>query len=680
MKGGYDLAQTSKRPGSAKGDPSPALFRFCDACGVADLSELKRFLDVLCAPGNAVLEGNRECLRVLADRQAEFIKAERELGYGKAEVWHLPDASHVTGPRILVFPTGHLTFYGIHGRRILCTDPDGTPLHECEWVRAESGAIKMTRARTQLDCRQWVGIRPEATEQVGALDLSAQPGWQGVAFDELRQMVAKAWNVPLDDVRYFYPDESFTRDDSGHVTIRLKKDGVYLLPDGTFNRPVFVSYMGAVPWARIDLLNVVELYQSTLFGVGGAAFDLIWGLCDDQRLAEGPIPLRYRGLPTFPAEQAYGLFCAYFRPEAPAGEDPAALFMDHQRGYQIAWWPRPDPPWRYFDRAHGLCVTVQGGMVEKVNVIDDPVGIPYYNAAMKGYVLCDRAISVVGGTLQLRDGDRATEIPLSPAWGVTRETPRVTLPSYPFGWRALFGGGPPKVDPVRAWTTTLLFPDDESPVSEESTQLFVLELIYVYLNELPDLPSRLKKIHRVLIHNFDPVCAGFVNPDYTQRRYTVLYNRPEWAQKSAQVIWDRAARGGRLDQASHSFGDWTAPGAGLEAIRSVDFLPERELRAWTYGGKYELIYEWIPFASYDDPLECEAIVKDVARALAPRGLACVVGPPCVVSLLTAQGLRVFRHGGSEDLIQAPAVVEHFRIYPSTRVNPDLTIALGEKSD
>lgn len=628
------------------------------------MSEMKRLLDVLIASGNIALEGNRACVQFLSERAADFIKTEREKDCGKTTVWHLPHASSPTGPGVLVLPTGHQVFYGTHGRRILGADPDGTPLHECEWTRADSGAMKMTRARVQLDCRQWVGIRSEATEQVTTLELPAQPDRPELTCDDLRQMAAKSWNVPLDDVRYFYPDESFARDDSGHVTIRLKKDGLYLLEDGTFTRPRFVSYMGAIPWARIDLLNVVELYQSTLLGTGGAAFDLIWGLCEDQRLEEGPIPLRYRGLPTFPSDQAYGLFCAFFRPEVAGGEDPAELFMDHQRGYQIAWWPRSDPPWRYFDRTRGLCVTVQNGVVQKVTVIDDAVAVPYVSIETRGFASCERTVSVVGGNLQLRDGNRTIEVPVNPSWGVTQEMPRGRPPqTYPFGWRSFFGGGPPKLDPVRAWTTALFFPEDGSQVGEESTQLFVLEQIYDYLNRLPDLPSRLRKIHRVLIHNFDPICAGFVDPDYALRRYTVLYNRPEWAQKNAQVIWDRAAREGRL-----------------EVVRSVDFLPERDLRAWTYGGKYELIYEWIPFADYDNPSTREAIVRDVAHALAPHGLAFVVGPPCVASLLQTHGLRLLCSGGSEDMRELPAMVEHFRIHPNTQVNPHVTVVMGEKSD
>ncbi len=628
------------------------------------MSEVKQFLDVLSAPGAVVFDGNRSSLRLLSDRATDLIGTERTEDSGTTTVWHFPDASPEAGACIRVLPSGHMVAYGRQGRRILCADPGGTPLHECEWTRAGSGVARMTRARIQLDCGQWVGIRPEATEQVTTLPIPPHGGPCVPTFDDLRRMAAQSWNVPLDDVRYFYPDGSFARDASGHITIRLKKDGLYFLEDGSFAHPRFVSYMGAIPWARIDVLNVVELYQSTLAGTGGAAFDLIWGLCDDQLREEGAIPLRYRGLPTFPSDQAYGLFCAFFRPETPAGEDPYKLFMDTRRSYEIAWRLRPDPPWRYFDQRRRLCITAQNGVVQKVTPIHDAAAVPYVNIGMRGFASCGRTVSAAGTVLQLRDGHRVTDIPLDPVWNVAPpKEPPGPPPSYPFEWRSMFGGGLPTLDPARVWTTAHFFPADGSQVGEEATQLFVLEQIFNCLNTIPDLPSRLKKTHRVLIHNFDPVCAGFVDPDYAQRRYTVLYNRPEWAIRNAQSVWDRAAREGRL-----------------EAVQKVDFLPERELRAWTYGGRYELIYEWIPFADYGDPRECEAVVKDVARALTPRGLVFVVGPPCVASMIPAHGLRLLCKEGPEDMRGLPVMIEHLRIHPDTRVNPDLTVVMGEKGD
>lgn len=626
------------------------------------MPEGKRILDVLSTSGNVILEGNQTSVRVLTEQASDLVEAEQEEVSGKTKVWYLPGHPLVAAARVMVLPTGHMVFYGTHGRRILGTDPEGTPLHECEWIYSETGMIQMTRARIQLDSQQWVGIQAKATEQVTTLEVPAHQEAQEPAPDCFRQMAAKAWGVPLDDLCYFYPDESFTRDESGRVRVRLKKDGLYLLEDGTFDHARFVSYMGAIPWARIDLLNVVELFQSALLGTGGAAFDLIWGLCEDQRIAEGPIPLRYRGIPTFPSDQAYGLFCAFFRPEAPDGQDPHTLFMDTQRAYQIAWWPRPDPPWRYFDHARRLCVTVQGEMAQKVTVVDDLVAVPYVNLGMKGFASCERTVSVVDGNLRLRDREEVAEIPLNPMWGITGSTPETArLQSYPFGWRSFFRGALPKVDPIRAWMTALVFPDDESEVGEDSTQLFVLEQIYDYLNQLRGLRSRLERTHWVLIHKFEPVCAGFVDPDNLPRRYTLLYSRPEWAQKNAQAIWDRAARDGRLD-----------------AVFEVEFVPEQTIAGTTYGGPYDLIYRWIPFDQYDDLPACEAVVKEVAHATSSGGLAVVAGPPDLVTWFPLNGLHPLCHGGVDDLIRLPAVIEHFRIHPNTRIKPQLTVVMGEK--
>ena len=609
-------------------------------------------------PGTVVLEHNQ----INVDYFAEHASSLRMTGLpGSASEWHFLDPLS-RNPHLRILPTGHLVFYGIHGRRFLCTDPSGTPLHECEWIPDNSGMFKMARARVQLDSGQWVGIQSEATEQSSSLELPVQHKGQEQSPDELRHMAARAWGVPVEDIQYFYPDESFQQENSWHVKVHLRKDGLYFLEDGSFEHRRFVSYMGAMPWSRIDLLNVVELYQSTFPGTGGAVFDLIWGLCDDQRSTDGSIPLRYRGLPTFPSDQAYGLFCAFFRPEVPAGEDAYTLFMDTLRGHEIAWWPRSDPPWRYFDQAHGLCVTVQNGVVQKVTVKDDPVGVPYLNPGMKGFASCNRTVNIAGQMMQLQDGEQTTDIPLSSKWGVKKPSPHPNrhVHSYPFDWRSFFGGSPPRVDPARAWTTALIFPNDDSEVAEESTQLFVLEQAFGFLNQLSDLDSRLKGIHRMLIHNFDPVCAGFVDPDNRPRSYTILYTRPEWAQKNAQVIWDRAAREGRL-----------------HAVQHVAFVDEQAHDSPVYKTRYQLIVRWLPYDHYDNPSACEAAITRLAHALTPNGLAFLTGPPSLPSSLTAKGFHLLATGDSNDLAQWPAMIEHLRLHPNTQINPQLTAILCE---
>jgi hypothetical protein len=200
-------------------------------------------------------------------------------------------------------------------------------------------------------------------------------------------------------------------------------------------------------------------------------------------------------------------------------------------------------------------------------------------------------------------------------------------------------------------------------VREESTQLFALEQAYGFLNQLPNVSCRLANTNRILIHNFDPICAGFVDPDNQLRQYTILYTRPEWAQKNAQVIWDRAARDERL-----------------KSLRHVEFLPEEPFQSDVYRSPYDFIYRWIPYEHYDDLPACEAIVKRVAQTTSAGGLAFVVGPPDLVALAPKFGLKLLCHGGVDDLVRLPAVIEHFRIHPNTRVNPQLTVVMGEKGD
>lgn len=621
----------------------------------------------LVSPSDEVIfPSSVRALAELGHRRADLVSTLVSPEVGGAISYHLRGESPASGPRLVIRTTGHRVLYGEYGRRVLCTDPSGTVLHECEWTQHPDGAVRLARARVRLDSLLWIGLIPEATAHVTTLALPCvdrpnAPDGRSVTSEDLRQMAAQAWRVPLEDVRYFYPDGSFERDAQGRVTIRLKKDGIFLLEDGTFSNPTFISYMGAIPWARIDLLNVVELFQSTLPGTGSAVFELLWGLCDDQRHLHGPIALRYRGLPTYPSEPAYGLFCAFFRPEAPNGGDPHELFMDSNRASQIAWWLRPDPPVRYFDRAQHLAITVQNGLVQKVTVTDDPVGVPYVAPGTHGgFASCERTAVVVQNRLHLRDGGRIYRLPLDPGWGITCETPVRQELTYPFGWRTFFHGRPPSLDPKRVHALALFYPDDETEVAELSTQPFVLEQLYASLNALPDLLSRLTRISRVLIDGFDAVAAGCIDHDYT-RSHVVLYRSREWAQKQAQALWDRVALAGKLP-----------------AVRETQFLPADCYRKQAYEKEYDLIYCWLPFAIYPESAPCAQMISAVRASLIRNGLAFVVGPQALRALFALHALQVLRAHGVEDLVRLPLMTEHLRLHPRTRLNPALTVFLVEK--
>ncbi|MEK7337381.1 MAG: hypothetical protein AAB111_07860, partial [Nitrospirota bacterium] len=210
-----------------------------------------------------------------------------------------------SGGRVVRQSTGHLVFYRPDGRRFLATDPDGHPLHECEWGVDPRGRTVLVRARLRLDWGRWVGLKPGGLVNETRLNLATKPGWQRLKAEDLRHMAAQAMRVPIEEVRFFYGDEDLVIDAHGQATIRHRKDAFYVLEDGTFESARFMSCMGAMHWEQIDFLPVVELFKSLLPGTGSAAFELIRGLYDDQNEGQpSPRPLRYRGIPTYPSEAA----------------------------------------------------------------------------------------------------------------------------------------------------------------------------------------------------------------------------------------------------------------------------------------------------------------------------------------------------------------------------------------
>ena len=78
-----------------------------------------------------------------------------------SEIWFENDEPTVANTRVKIFSTRHIAFYNKKGRRFLCTDPEGTPLHEALWTQ-EDGKTQLALARMQLDCKQWVGVKPRA--------------------------------------------------------------------------------------------------------------------------------------------------------------------------------------------------------------------------------------------------------------------------------------------------------------------------------------------------------------------------------------------------------------------------------------------------------------------------------------------------------------------------------------
>jgi len=618
---------------------------YCQLWSLFDMRIPAPLLSAITKPGAVVLPENQASVQTLAKRMDSLTASQQ----GDA------------GLRVHVTATGHGIIYGEHGQRILYIDPQGTLLHECAW--AATGSLNPPRllcARLKLDWGQWVGIKPEGLINEARFDISKKPGWQKLTREDLHRMAAQAMGVTAEDVGFFYDDQSLTLDKQGQVTIRHRKDALYILDDGTFSRSRFMACLGAMHWGQIDFLPVVELFQSLLAGTGSATFELIRGLYDDQS-ANGAPPrlLRYRGIPTYPSPQAFQLFSTYFLPEAPGGTDPFPLFMDPAQSAKVTWRPRREVPRRCFDVEHGLCVTITGGAVQKVTRHNDSAALPFSRPRKDGSAPGGRMVGTTTTVLQLQDGDRRDEFPLRAEWGVTKPAPLPERSASPaLTWRALFPDRAPALDMKRAYFAVPLFPEDDRMVEDAMTQPLALEQTLDYLERLSSVPSRSGSLKNVLIHNWDLLLSEIIHPTEDQD-YTVIYTRPEFAQRQAQRLWDNAAASGRLSN-----------------LRHVVFFQADQHQETAYAKSYGLIYYWIPFEQYRQRAECERSVAAVSKALVSGGSAILAGPPWLKDVCSRVALRVLV---SDPIAETAGVRTHRAILPKVRVNPEATLFLVQKS-
>lgn len=554
--------------------------------------------------------------------------------------------------------TGHVVVYGPSGRRILMTDPDGHPLHECEWGEQADGKVHLVSARLYLDWGQWVGLKPNGLVNTMHLDLTTRPEWQILTRQDLRMMASRAMGVPIEEVTFFYADEDLVLDDTGHATIRQRKDAFYVLEDGSWDRAQFMSCMSAMHWESIDYLPVVELFKSLLPGTGSAAFELIRGLYDDQN-PHGPRPLQYRGIPTYPSSAAFGLFSNFFTATHPGGENPFTVFMEPPRSHEVDWVPNPHPPVRYVDPHHRICLTVKQGHVLKVTKADDPSGLPFVSPNQQGFAPCGKRIAVDADHLYLYDHKASHEIVLQPGWGITHRVEHQAddqaATNKERSWEEFFPGGVPAVSPQEAYSAVLLYPEDDAPISELASQPFVADWLNDFIEQDQRLADQVGRAGHVLIHGFDAVIGTLLTLD-RPRSTTIVYSRATYAQKHAQAVWNQFARNNRLD--------WQ---------ESYRFLSQEAFR---YGAStYDLTYVWLPFTSYDDPATVQAHLARISAALSPNALACLAGPDSLPSLVSGLPLDIV----FGDLV---ANLQPFRMHksilPKATLHPRLSIWLLKK--
>jgi len=567
---------------------------------------------------------------------------------------NLADAPHLSASAASFrrLPTGHFVAYGSHGGRILATDPEGFPLHECEWESVD-GRLRLLRTRVHLDWGAWVGLIPGGLVNTMTLDLSRKPGWQRLRADDLRGMAAQAMHVPLDEVRFFYSDRDMTIDAKGSATIRHRKDAIYTLPDGTFETKQFMACMGAMHWEDIDFLPVVELFLSLLPGTGSALFELIRGLYDDQNRGQSiPKPLRYRGIPTYPSEAAYRLFSNFFSPRLTGSGDPFAVFMDAPRSHLVTWAPVPHPPRRHVDVVQKLCVTIQGERILKATCWDDPAGLSYQPVDQRGVAPCGRGLTIRQGQLLLADGEATHAIPLPDTWGRVDEPSASAAPSSSADWRSVFDGPPPHVDPEAAFGAVLLYPDDEREIGELATQPFVADYLQDLLEQDRLLAAKVARAEQVLISRLDAAITTCLASDRS-RTYTVLYDHAAFAQRQAQMWWNVLARAHRLE--------W------LSQVRMRPCVTGEDDRA--HEG-YDLAYEWTPFSFFDRPEAIHRRVQQLAGQLSPGAVAFIVGPPVVAESCRAAGLQL---QAMTPVASLPTFRMHQSVLPRAQLKPGIML-------
>ncbi|MFQ5992656.1 MAG: hypothetical protein ACE5NA_09500, partial [Nitrospiraceae bacterium] len=366
----------------------------------------------------------------------------------------------------------------------------------------------------------------------------------------------------------------------------------------------------------------------------------------------------YRGIPTYPSEAAFRLFSGYFEPRMAGGLDPLSVFMDARRAHEVIWLPTSEQPLRYFEPARHLCVTIKGGSIQKVTRDDDPTGLSFVSAPKVGVAPCERTVRMENGLLVMQDRDERIETSVSPSWGPIRDSITERPGPCPVDWRAVFGGSFPEVRSPQSFSAVLLYPEDETEISELASQPFVADYLQDEVEESAELRQRFAQVGRVLIDNFDASLLSCINLD-SPRDYTALYFHPQFAQKHAQALWSRLVRASRLD-----------------LLRRVRFVLGDSDPQHLEPLSYDLLYAWLPFAHYGSAAHLDDTARRWAARVKSGGFAFIVGPPLLGEWLEAYGLRPWRAEAVEAL---PTFRAHQSILPHSRLKAGLTVFQAGKS-
>ena len=183
-----------------------------------------------------------------------------------------------------------------------------------------------------------------------------------------------------------------------------------------------------------------------------------------------------------------------------------------------------------------------------------------------------------------------------------------------------------------------------------------IEQILEYLEPLLPAGTLSSPFGSVLIDQWETVSAECFEATRAASAI-VLYDRPEFAQRQAQRLWDKTAASGNLT-----------------IITTIRFLPAAR-RPQAYDTVYDLILRWIPFAQYEQSPATDHALEEIAKALRNGGIAIVAGP----ARLEQSAMRAGMSPDARIPLSQTAGVGMLRaILPKLRVHPDAMLFLLRK--
>ena len=90
------------------------------------MTKVEKIIEALTRDGSLIFANNLS-YSVNLEKMIPSLKIEEKDG---CEFWYENESPTVVNTRVKVFPSRHIVFYNEKGQRFLCTDPEGTPLHE----------------------------------------------------------------------------------------------------------------------------------------------------------------------------------------------------------------------------------------------------------------------------------------------------------------------------------------------------------------------------------------------------------------------------------------------------------------------------------------------------------------------------------------------------------------------